>query len=426
MSITPSSVIQFSVANFGCFRDRVDFSMVGRQGSKNIFHLSKTGDRLFKTAVIYGPNASGKSTLIDALDFMITKIRRSTDPNHVEEMKFEPFLMEDEYDRKPSFFEIIFLVNKKVYRYNFSLFRDHSIEEETLYEVKKASDFQLFHRKKSFSVSVGFSKDKAIRKRTSKTALFLSVASQWNVTQANEIVPFFKGAIKTIKGFEESHGGRTIDRSQANEKYKTKVADYLKKADFCISDFKITDEPVSEGVIKLLSFLSKGIDKGKGLGPPWKDMPTVHFVHKKYDSSRKEAGEIELPIEKESRGTQAFFAKLGLIIDALESGTVLFIDELDSSLHPLLCQFIIELFHSKKTNLHNAQLVFTTHDVTLLSDKSIDRDQFWFTKRDRYGCAKLFSLAEFRDRKDSSDFQARYLRGRYGALPYIDDSFLKD
>ncbi len=420
----PSSIIQFSVANFGCFRDRVDFSMVGRQGSKNIFPLLQTGDQLFKTAIIYGPNASGKSTLIDALNFMITKIRKSTDPNHIEGMKFEPFLMEDGYDQKPSFFEIVFLINRKVYRYNFSLFNDHSIEEERLYAVRKTSDYRLFHRKeKHFDVKDSFSKDKAIPNRTNKTALFLSVASQWNVTKANDIVRFFKSAINAMQGFETSkYGGFTISQSRADEKYKTKALDYLQKADFCISDFKIIEKPLPEEIKKVMSVF--GTEKEFGLLP--KKMHTVQFIHDKYDSSRKVIGKVKIPILKESRGTQTFFEELGLIIDTLESGTVLFIDELNSSLHPLLCQFIIELFHSKKTNQHNAQLIVTTHDITLLSDKSIDRDQFWFTERDCYGCAKLFSLAEFKDRKDSSDFQARYLRGRYGALPYIDDSFLKD
>lgn len=419
----PSSIIQFSVANFGCFRDQVDFSMAGRHGSKNTFSLIQTDDQLFTTAIIYGPNASGKSTLIRALSFMVNKIQKSTDPEHVKKMKFTPFLMEEGYDQKPSFFEIVFLMKKKVYRYNFSLFNNHFVEDEKLYEVKKTSEALLFHRKKNdFDVKNKFSKDEAIQKRTDTAALFLSVANQWNVAIAQEIVAFFTGAVNTMQGFEtHQYGAFSVRQSQENEKHKEKALEYLQKADFCISGFRIIEKTISGELLKIISTIN-----ADEAAKPTGKITTVHFAHSKYDNSGKVVGKIEIPISEESKGTQTFFEELGPIIDTLESGTVLFIDELNSSLHPLLCQFIVELFNSRITNRYNAQLIFTTHDATLLSDKSIDRDQFWFTARDRCGAAKLFSLAEFKDRKDSSDFQTRYLSGRYGALPFIDDSFLKD
>jgi len=422
--IVPSSIIQFSVANFGCFRDRVDFSMAGRLSSKNSFPLPQTGDKLFKSAIIYGPNASGKSTLIDALNFAIAKISISTDPNHVETLEFKPFLMEKGYDKKPSFFEIVFLYDKKVYRYSFSLLQDHSIVEEELYEVKKTTESQLFTRiKNKITLKPRFSKDKAIQKRTGKTALFLSVASQWNVTRAIRIVDFFRRGVDIARGFRtHRHGWDTISKSLKSKTGKEIVLDYLKKADFCISDFEVISKPLSEKQKKLMHpSVSK---KDDNMLP--RKMHTVNFAHNKYDNNQQVVGVAEIPVGKESKGTRTFFEELGLIINALESGKVLLIDELNSSLHTLLCQFIIDLFNHKKTNPHNAQLICTTHDITLLSDKSIDRDQFWFTERDSYGSATLFSLAEFKERKGSSDFRVRYLRGRYGALPYIDDSFLKD
>lgn len=421
--LVPSSIIQFSVANFGCFRDRVDFSMAGRHGSKNTFPLLQTDDQLFTTAIIYGPNASGKSTLIRALTFMINKIQKSTSPEHIKTMRFTPFLMEEGCEQKPSFFEIVFLMKKKVYRYNFSLFSNHLIEEEKLYEVKKTSDALLFHRKKNdFDVKNKFSKDEAIQKKTVAEALFLSVSSQWNVSIAQEILAFFAGAINAIQGFEtHQYGAFSVKRSQQNKEHREKALEYLRKADFCISNFRIIEKAIPEEMLKLISAVN-----ANEVANPTQKVTTVNFSHPKYDSFGNVVGEIEIPIGEESKGTQTFFEELGPIIDTLESGKVLFIDELNSSLHPFLCQFIVELFNSKITNPNNAQLIFTTHDVTLLSDKSIDRDQFWFTARDRCGAAKLFSLAEFKDRKDSSDFQARYLSGRYGALPFIDDSFLKN
>ena len=412
--IIPSSIIQFSVANFGCFRDRVDFSMAGRKDGKNTFLLHQTGDQLFTAAIIYGPNASGKSTLIEALYFMKAKIKHSIVSEHIEKTIFSPFLMEEGFSKKPSFFEIVFVVNTKVYRYNFSILKDHTIVEENLYEVKKISDDCLFARKKNeFDVSSKFTKDKVIEKRTTKTALFISVASQWNVAIAQEINMFFMFAISAVLGFDtERYGSYSARLAKDNMQHKERVLDYFKRVDFCISNFRIEEKEMLHG--KDISFKSKT-----------KKLITAYFSHPKF-KLEKEIGEQELNIGDESKGTKTFFEMLGPVIDTLESGKILFVDELNSSLHFLLCQFIVNLFHSKKTNPHNAQLIFTTHDLMLLSDKSIDRDQFWFTERDRYGAAKLFSLAEFKDRKDSSGFQVRYLNGRYGALPFIDDSFLKD
>jgi hypothetical protein len=146
---------------------------------------------------------------------------------------------------------------------------------------------------------------------------------------------------------------------------------------------------------------------------------TISFLHPKYNSKKEVSGSVKLEIEFQSDGTKSFFGALGPIIDTLENGKILIIDELNKHLHPNLCKFIVDLFNSPKSNPNNAQLIFTTHDVTLLSNEKIDRDQFWFTERDQYGAAKLFALSEFKERK-GSDFQTRYMGGRYGALPFID------
>lgn len=142
------------------------------------------------------------------------------------------------------------------------------------------------------------------------------------------------------------------------------------------------------------------------------DLQTVHF------GENNEA--ISFTLEDESHGTQRFFALTGPLIDVLENGLVLVVDELDTSLHPLLVRKIIELFHSPKTNKNNAQLIFNTHDTSLLDPELFRRDQIWFTEKDPHGASHLYPLIEFKPRKDEA-LERGYLAGRYRSLPFLGD-----
>lgn len=147
----------------------------------------------------------------------------------------------------------------------------------------------------------------------------------------------------------------------------------------------------------------------------------LKFLHKKYDKNGKETEKESLDFfGEESEGTQQMFTLSAPFIDTLENGKILFIDEIDASLHPLLSQYLISIFNSKEKNPNNAQLIFTTHDVSLLKEEFLRRDQIYFTDKNKFGATELFSLANISERK-GVDFSKRYLEGRYSALPYISD-----
>jgi hypothetical protein len=149
------------------------------------------------------------------------------------------------------------------------------------------------------------------------------------------------------------------------------------------------------------------------------EMPSVKTVHRKYDADGSAVGqEIFNMDDQESEGTKRLFTLAAPITDALQRGRVLIIDEIDARLHPLITCTIIGLFNSKKTNPHNAQLIFTTHDTNLLRNKLFRRDQIWFVEKDKFGVSHLYSLAEFKVRNDAS-FEHDYVRGKYGAIPFI-------
>lgn len=145
-----------------------------------------------------------------------------------------------------------------------------------------------------------------------------------------------------------------------------------------------------------------------------KELTAVKFLH------NTGKGAVSLDLADESQGTQKLFAFSGPWLDVLTQGKVLVVDELNTSLHPLLVRHLVNLFHNAKTNLRNAQLLITTHDTSLLDPDIYRRDQVWFTEKDTHGATHLYSLVEFKPRKNEA-FERGYLKGRYGALPFIGD-----
>jgi uncharacterized protein len=152
----------------------------------------------------------------------------------------------------------------------------------------------------------------------------------------------------------------------------------------------------------------------------------MFILYPKYDENKQPLSMARLDLkEEESEGTKKFFGILGPILDTLKGGKILVIDELDARFHPSITKFIINLFHSRQTNTQNAQIIFATHDTNLLNKELFRRDQIWFTEKDQFGATDLYSLVEYRVRKDAS-FQKDYIQGKYGAIPFIGDfeSFL--
>lgn len=194
----------------------------------------------------------------------------------------------------------------------------------------------------------------------------------------------------------------------------------LSKADMGIQDMNLksidSDELINSGKLRNEPNMVIELIKDRKLR-----IASVDALHNVYDKNKNVVGKVSLDLEtEESSGTNQFFALSGPIIDVLEKGWVLAVDELDSKLHPNLVTRIVELFNDQNVNNNNAQLIFNTHDTNLLSTDLFRRDQIWFTEKDRYGAAKLYSLSDFKARNDEQ-FERNYLKGRYGAVPVVHD-----
>lgn len=399
------ALIEFSVENFKIFKDKVTFSMLTRKGD---YSFKKNGRNLLKTSLIYGPNASGKSTLLDAFGMVRNGVIKSAHNEEGTVLPYFPFILSSAKN-KPSFYEVVFSLDKKVFKYNFSILKD-KIVTENLFRILSTGEEKkyLIRKEQNIKLFADFERSGDIKIKTRKEVLFLSAASQWNNELAVKIVEGFKN-INVISGSgSEGYRGYTMGMFKKDIDNKKKILDLLRKADFCISDGVVEKMMLPDSVKKQISSFKEVPD----------EVDTMYFLHDKFDSKNKKIGSERINMGNESAGTRRFFDILGPVIDTLENGKILLIDELDNSLHPFLAKLIIDLF--EKSNPKNAQLIVTTHDTSLLSyKKGFSKDHFWFTEKDKFGAGSLFSLAEFSLRNDT-EFSKKYLEGRFGALPFIE------
>lgn len=419
-------LIEFSVGNYRSFKEPVTFSMVAanlvakdkKLDENNVFAVDKEL-KLLKSAAIYGANASGKSNLAKALKFMTSfmvdssRETQSTDPIDV-----EPFRLSTDTEKEPSYFELVFLMDGRKYRYGFEA-NQKQIISEWLYYVPKVRETRLFEREmNSFKISKNY-KANSLQKLTRDNALFLSVSAQFNVAIAEEILEFVSGEIRIISPSEEELClVYTIDCLLNNDENHNEIIQLIKKLDLGISDIQVEQGDFS--VDALPKNLPDNL-KQTVLDLRKAQSASIDTIHKKFDQDKnyKSIEKFNLKTH-ESEGTQKLFALSGLIINALKHGGILVIDELDARLHPLITLAIVELFNSKEANFNNSQLIFMTDDTNLLSNKLFRRDQIWFTEKNRYGATDLYSLAEYKIRNDAS-FESDYIKGKYGAIPYIGD-----
>lgn len=414
-------LIEFSVGNYLSFKEKVTFSMVASKitakkelDENNIIRVDDELS-LLKSAAVYGANASGKSNLVKAISFMQWFVLNSSRETQITDLiDVEKFKLSTENADQPSCFEIVFLEDNKIYRYGFEV-NQKRVLSEWLFYVPKVKEFRLFERKEDrVKIARRFKEGDGIISKTRKNALFLSVVAQFNGEISKNILLFFARKLNVISGL---HGN--IYRNYTIEYFKKNSSDIInliKKLDLGIDDISIkTRKVLPEDLLEIPEeFRTLLISKKL-------QADDIYTTHKKYNAEGEVISLEQFDLDKnESDGTQKLFAFSGLILETLRKGEILVIDELDARLHPLITRTIIDLFNSKETNINNAQLIFTTHDTNLLSDKIFRRDQIWFTEKDRQGATDLYSLVEYKIENDAS-FESDYIKGRYGAIPFIGD-----
>jgi hypothetical protein len=338
-----------------------------------------------------------------------------------EPINVDSFQLSTETENSPSFFETVFCLDGKRYRYGFEV-DSQRVHSEWLYHVPNVREARLFLREEDdFRISSVFKEGKGLETKTRDNALFLSVVAQFNGPIAKDILSWFRG-LGLILGVNDYRYRDYTIRKFEDGTFRDDILAIIKRLDFGIHDIAVRSIKVVEADIPvgLLVELRKFVSPGDPDHPSFPEqIKSLASRHMRYDQDNSPVGPATFDFDAaESEGTKKLFYLLGPILDTLRNGQVLVVDELEARFHPLITASIVKLFNSKTTNPRNAQLVFTTHNTSILDNSIFRRDQIWFTEMRRFGNTDLFSLAEYRVRNDAS-FEKDYLVGRYGAVPFV-------
>lgn len=412
-------LVEFSVKNFMSIRDEMTFSMVAGTGDENIENIiknEKTGEGYLKTTAIYGANASGKTNFIKAISAAILTVRKSNCRNVNEPLiEMIPFKFDSKTVNEPCEFKFIFIKNNIKYVYGFSA-DINRIYTEYLYQYVTVKPSLIFERKNTNEYRFTQSEKSVLEELATKNTenkLLLSTATAWNYEKTKDAYIWFSEDIDTYSDYKNV-GGYSFNKFEKDEEGSLKkfTINLLKHADILIKDYNFEVKEVNFNNIMAFNNIKISNDN---IASKEVRISTLHEIED--ENGNKENYELEL--QEESLGTQNLFFFSPVFKEAFEKGKVIIVDEIDKSLHPLLVEYVIKLFHNSEININNAQLIFNTHDTNLLSLNNFRRDQIWFTEKEpKKGTTDLYPLDDFSVRK-TENIQKGYLNGRYGAIPFL-------
>ena len=405
-------LIRFSFKNFKSFKDENVLDMEATSLKEHEYNVVKIDNvNLLKVAAIYGANASGKTNVLQAFDYMKKRILVSDDSKKnspIDEDNVYSYMINNE----PISLEVEILAkNNKIYKYGFDVLKD-SIISEWLYIKKINKFYSIFEREKNNVTMKSNNKISGLANIDERT-LFLNIYSKIDKDNEdfNNVYDWFVNANYLDLGnprFEDFINTRISLKILSDEKYKKELLRFIKTFDSGIEGIKTTPNSLEE--VQNNNRVVK-----------------VELIHRGDDNELK-----ALPLELESNGTRKMFHLFDFFMDALRNGMVLFIDELDAKLHPLLTRYIINLFHNSETNIGNGQLIYSTHDTVNLNKETFRRDEIWFTEKNRDGVSEMYALSDYildDDENNKSSKKVRndatynkdYLTGRYGAIPVLEE-----
>ena len=417
-------LIQFRFKNYKSFKDEAILDLSSTKITENVENVVKIGnEKVLKLAAIYGANASGKSGVYDAFEYMSYYVMQSfsfddeKNTREKEQVPPIPFNFSEETKKMPSEFEVYFSATDKngkvkFYNYGFSVDANKVCEERLNVKSASARKYKnIFYRE---DIKIDF------HTLTAKQTEFIESA----LSKQGLVVSL--GAKLRIEIFQDVRGwfvqNETLNYASLTENiylYRNMPQDFA------------TDKIVQDNVVRYISSFDKSIlgfeiEENQKTDEKEEKTYSIESLHKMLDASKK--GKISFG--DESAGTLKMFSLYPFLLSVIENGSILFVDELNARLHPLLVRNIILLFANKETNPNDAQLIFTTHDTWQLSTDILRRDEVWFTEKDENGCSSLYSLSDFKNasgvkiRKDES-YEKNYLLGNYGAIPRLTKLKLK-
>lgn len=356
--------------------------------------------KALKISLIFGANASGKTNLIKFLYGFRRWVLNMDNRVGEDIVLYQPFRFDSETANAPIEFSLEFIAQKIRYKYEVS-FTKTQIESESLISYPNGKQTQLYERvllpddKESDTIKLGASLAAYKPFNVFKNQLLLSKFLKDTPCEPITNAAKYLADMVISNGFHED----TIlgeDKEMLRWLYshpdnKKMLVEFLAFADTGVADFQLVKR---SGNVEVTS---------------------LHGLYKDGEG----IGKTDLPFREESFGTRALFIIGCHILQALQSGSPFFIDEMDSGLHSYVTQLIVDIFRNERINKKNAQLIFTTHDVNLLDQNTIRKDQVWFTEKDEYGISEIFTLSDFDDVREDTLFAKWYLNNKFGGVPSL-------
>ena len=404
-------LIRFSFKNFKSFKNENCLDMEATSLKEHEYNIAKIDNgEYLKVSAIYGANASGKTNVLQAFDYMKKRILVSDDSKKnspIDEENVYSFMINND----PIALEVEILAkNNKIYKYGFEALKDKIISE-WLFEKRVNKFYPIFERKNN-NVQIMKVKNKLFDlTNVDDTSLFLK--SFRSIDKSNEdfsnVYDWFVDSTYLDLGnpnVENDIKYTNLLKVLFDKAYKNELVRFINTFDNCIKGIKTTPETLEEVENKIFPI-------------------KIEIIHEKQNGELK-----ALPLELESNGTKKMFYMFDFIMGALRDGTTLFIDELDAKLHPLLTRYIINLFHNSDTNKGNGQLIYSTHDTVNLNKETFRRDEIWFAEKDKDGISEIYALSDYileddknagKKVRNDATYNKDYLTGRYGAIPVLEE-----
>ena len=414
-------LIDFSFKNFMSFGDECRFDMLANSDKQH--RGSLIDDKYSRVRLIYGANASGKTSFIRAISFVRWFIFNSNQLLENMPIPVVPFKFRHDAKNVPSEFSLTFVMHEKKYHYAFSCTQDRVINEKLdVYNTAKPTN--IFKRINTDTYE--FKRDirtlRDIASKTTRNKLFLVTSANWNYQWTKPVVEFLLNTLLPYSFGEQwqAHIAK-IKADGQFEDYKRFCLKFFNNADLSISDFiieekklkEISKDPVFNSIVSIIT-------QGKEEAIEQIENSPVFNINIQHAVTNEDIEEkYVLNLQEESLGTRQMFQLSPILYHVFQSGITFFVDEIDKSLHPLLVRYIVSLFLDPEINAHNAQLIANTHDTNLLDLELLRRDEIWFTERDfKSGRTIMYPLTDFSPRKNEN-IEKAYILGRFGAVPFI-------
>lgn len=417
-------LLRFSVRNYLSIADTEEISLVASnlKGPEcSLVPIPGTDLSTLPSAVVYGANASGKTNILKAFNFLKSAILQShTRGNPEGGVPRLPFKLDPASANKTTSLEAEFIVDDVRLQYGFEC-DDEAFTAEWLYAYPEGKRRRLFERTGA-KVEFGshFKGPKKILVDLMRpNSLFISTATQNDHDELSKIVAFFR---KIRFSMNIAVAKELLHNAFKKDQIDPRTIEFLKSLGTGITGFRQTDIEIPETVRAFtrdfVALARKNFGDSAPVDEDQSDRLTdvaIEFAHSGISGDPCYFG-----LERESSGTRRLILMMNIVFKALDEGNIVVIDELDASLHTFAAAQILQLFENPNINRNGAQLIATTHDTNLLSISKLRRDQIWFCEKDDVGASHIFPLSDIKSRA-TDNFEQGYLEGRYGAIPYSGD-----